>query len=130
MKTTITALAILFTALSLSGCTDIKINKKDVVDDQPKSSTVKLGSVSKDVFTALETKGDRSIIGTIGKDGDLSFFGINGQKFKFPKESTKLAGKGKLKKTITIEFYQNSPECFLIRPGDGTKFWYPWDCPK
>ncbi len=130
MKIKITGLLVLFMALLTTGCTRIDIDKKDVVKNKPDNSQVNFGTVSKDVFKALDTKGDRAVIGTIGKDGQLAFYGQTGNKFRFPEGKGEPKGKGKLLKKITIEVYQNSPECFLIRPGDGTSFWYPWDCPK
>ena len=132
MNNKITALIALLLALSLTGCTKIDLEKKGVVDNKPTDSTVQFSTVSKEVFEKLGTKGDRAILGAIGKDGKLHFFGQDGNKFRFPddKKMSQHKGNGKLKKTITINVYQNSPECFEIRPGDGTKFWYPWDCPK
>ncbi len=130
MKIKITTLIALFITLSITGCAHIDISKKNVTDNKPANSKVQFGTVSKDVFKALGTNGDRALIGTIGKNGNLSFYGQNGNKFRFTKRKSKHKGKGKLKNTITIKFYQNSPECFLIEPGDGTSFWYPWDCPK
>lgn len=133
MKTIVISLITLFITLSITGCTRIDVEKKDVANDKPDNSKVQFGVVSKDVFKKLEIEGDRAIIGAIGKDGNLHFYGQNGNKFKFPdinKKSQYKKGNGKLLKKISIEVYQNSPECFRIEPGDGTVFWYPWDCPK
>ena len=132
MKIKIISLTALLVVLSLTGCTKIDLEKKGVTENKPTDSTVQFSTVSKEVFEKLGTKGDRAILGAIGKDGNLHFFGQDGNKFRFTddKKMSKHKGKGKLKKTITIKVYQNSPECFEIEPGDGTKFWYPWDCPK
>lgn len=132
MNNKITALIALLLALSLTGCTKIDLETKGVTENKPTDSTVQFSTVSKEVFEKLGTKGDRAILGAIGKDGNLHFFGQDGNRFRFPdgKKMGKHKGKGELKNTITINFYQNSPECFEIRPGDGSVFWYPWDCPK
>jgi len=114
-------------ALSLTACGKSAIIVDN--DDQPQPNSdqkIKLGTVSPIVFQALGIEGKRTLLSGFGKDGNFTFFGRSNTKFNL--ENTK--PRGTLIRSLKVNVYQDSPTCFHIDPGDGTAFWYPFDCPK
>lgn len=111
-------------ALTLTAC---KEPSGIDITNQPNSrnENVMLRTTSPDIPKALDIKDKRALISVFGKDGKFNFYARNGTQFIF----TDKKPKGNPIRTVTIDVYQNSPECFHIRPGDGFPFWYPEDCP-